>query len=184
MRKVRFSVAASLDGFIAGPNGEHDWIIMDSGIDFRAFFASIDTVLVGRRTYEMAKGTGPSGAMAGIKPIVYSRTLKAKDHPGVTIHANAPESVAALKAQEGKDIWLMGGGGLFRSLLEARLVDTVELGVMPVMLGSGIPLLPGPFSICPLKLDSSKVLESGALMLRYSFAPPGARAKPSSRRRP
>jgi dihydrofolate reductase len=182
MRKVRYSVAASLDGFIAGPNGEHDWIIMDPGVDFRTFFSSIDTVLLGRRTYEKAIAQGPKGSMPGVTSIVYSRTLNPKDHPGVTLHKDAAESVAALKARdEGKDIWLMGGGGLFRSLLEAGLVDTIEVGVVPVMLGAGVPLLPGPYGAFGLTLASSRVLDSGLLMLTYQpkAKSKGAKAKGS-----
>lgn len=184
MRRVRYSVATSLDGFIAGPNGEHDWIIMDPGIDYGSFFAAIDTVLVGRRTYEAAKARGPSGGMPGMTSIVYSRTLRSKDHPGVTIHNDAAASVASLKEQDGKEIWLMGGGGLFRSLLEAQLVDSVELGVVPVMLGAGVPLLPGPYSTFGLKLASSKVLESGLILLTYHPAPAKSkrRTKTTNRR--
>ena len=181
MRKVRYSVAASLDGFIAGPKGEHDWIIMDPGIDFRSFFATIDTVLIGRRTYEATKAGRGSGGMAGMKSIVYSRTLQPEKHRGVTIHADAAGSVAELKGQQGKDIWLFGGGGLFRSLLDAGLVDSVELGVMPVLLGAGVPLLPGPYSAFGLKLISSKALKSGTLMLTYEPAPPSTKGKRRTR---
>lgn len=167
MRKVRYSVASSLDGFIAGPDGEHDWIIMDPSIDFAAFFSSVDTVLLGRRTFEIAQQQGGGGGMPGMQSIVFSRTLHPADHPGVVIHNDAVATVTELKARGGKDIWLMGGGGLFRSLLEAKLVDSIEIAVVPVMLGSGIPLLPGSFAQFKLKLGSSQALGSGVLMLTY-----------------
>jgi dihydrofolate reductase len=105
MRRVRYQVAASLDGYIAGPNGEADWIIMDPDIDFRAHFAQFDTVLIGRRTFEaMARGT-KAGAMPGMKTFVFSRTLRQRDYPDVTIVGeNAEETLTALRAQPGKDV--------------------------------------------------------------------------------
>src|SRR5437588_5708298 len=147
MRRIRYAVAMSLDGYVAGPKGEADWIIMDPEIDFRALFAQFDTVLIGRRTFEgMARGKKKkAGAMPGMKTLVFSRTLRQRDYPKVTIVAeNAEETLSALRAEPGKDIWLFGGGLLFRSLLDAGLVDTVEVAMMPVLLGGGIPLFPPP----------------------------------------
>ena len=126
----------SLDGYIAGPKGEADWIIMDPDIDFRAHFAQFDTVLIGRRTFEGME----AGAMPGMKTLVLSRTLRQPDYPEVMILAeNAEATLTALRAESGKDIWLFGGGILFRSLLDAGLVDTVEVALIPVPLGGGIP---------------------------------------------
>src|SRR5947208_6493139 len=87
IRRVRYGVAMSLDGYIAGPNGEADWIIMDPDIDFRALFAQFDTLLMGRHTYELAAGAGP-GLWSGMKVVVFSKTLPASDHPGVMIIAD------------------------------------------------------------------------------------------------
>jgi dihydrofolate reductase len=108
-----------LDGYIAGPKGEADWIIMDPDIDFSALFAQFDTALIGRRTFEgMARGKKKPGAMPGMKTLVFSRTLRQRDYPEVTIVAeDAGETLTALRAESGKDIWLFGGGLLFRSLL-------------------------------------------------------------------
>ncbi len=142
MRRIRYAVAMSLDGYIAGPNGEADWIIMDPDIDFRALFDQFDTYLLGRRTFESIGGAG-GGGRQGAQTIVFSRTLRQQDYPNLTIVSENPEqALADLRAKPGKDIWLFGGGSLFRSLLEARLVDAVEVAVMPVLLGEGIPLLP------------------------------------------
>jgi len=165
---VRYQVAMSLDGYIAGPNGEADWIIMDDEIDFEALFAQFDTFLVGRKTFA-AMGGGQAGRK-GTKTIVFSRTLKPHDHPGVTIVADRiAETIAALRAEQGKDIWLFGGGELFRSLLDEGLVDSVEVAVIPVLLGGGIPLLPPPSSRTTLTLTGHKVYRaSGIVMLEYA----------------
>jgi len=170
MRQIRYAVATSLDGYIAGPKGEADWIIMDPDIDFRALFDQFDTVLIGRRTFEaMARGKKKAGAMPGMKTLVFSRTLRQRDYPKVTIVGdNVEETVAGLRQEPGKDIWLFGGGLLFRSLLDAGLVDTVELAVIPVLLGSGIPLLPGPAKQAKLKLTGHKIYKTGIVLLEYA----------------
>jgi dihydrofolate reductase len=171
MRRVRYAVAASLDGYIAGPKGEADWILMDPEIDFRAIFDQFDTALIGRRTYEgMARGKKKPGAMPGMKTFVFSRTLRQKDYPKVTIVAeNAEETVTTLRAESGKDIWLFGGGLLFRSLAEAGLVDAVEVAVIPVLLGEGLPLFPPPAKQVKLKLTGHKVYKkTGIVSLEYA----------------
>ena len=168
LRRLRYSVAMSLDGYIAGPDGEYDWIVMDPAIDFAALFAEFDTAVMGRRTFEVALREGGGGAMPGIDVIVFSRTLRPDDYPAVTVTAADPaESVARLKEKPGKDIWLFGGGVLFRTLADARLVDTVEVGIMPVLLGEGIPLLPAGASL-KLRLTKSDVLASGIVMVSYA----------------
>jgi dihydrofolate reductase len=170
MRRVRYAVAMSLDGYIAGPNGEADWIIMDPEIDFRALFEQFDTFLMGRRTFEAIGGAG-GGGQPGAQTIVFSRTLRQQDYPNLTIVSENPErALADLRSKPGKDIWLFGGGSLFRSLLEARLVDAVEVSVIPVLLGEGISLLPPKPSSerFELKLASSRTFEMGIVSLEYA----------------
>jgi dihydrofolate reductase len=169
MKRIRYQVAMSLDGYIAGPKGEADWIIMDPDIDFGALFEQFDTFLLGRRTFE-AMARGGQGGTPGVKTLVFSRTLRQQDYPGVTIVAEGvEETVAALRAEPGKDIWLFGGGSLFRSLLDAGLVDTVEVAIMPVLLGEGIPLLPPLAKQTKLKLTGQKVYsKTGIVLLEYS----------------
>jgi dihydrofolate reductase len=169
MRKVVYSVAMSLDGFVAGPNGEADWITMDPEIDFGAIFARFDTVLMGRKTYEQAEAMGGGPAMPGVTSIVASRTLKPEDCPGATVVGDGlEERVRELKAGPGKDIWLFGGGELFRGLLDARLVDGVEVAVIPVLLAGGVPLLPAG-GRAGLSLRGHRVYEAtGTVSLEYA----------------
>ena len=180
-RRLRYHVAASLDGFIAGPNGEYDWIVPDPSIDFAALYKEFDTAVMGRKTYEVVTAQGGHGAMPGLEVIVFSRTLPGATHPGVRIiNDDPPEIVAGLKANPGRDIWLFGGGALFRTLLDAGLVDDVEVAVVPVLLGAGIPLLP---SGAPTKLvlQDFKILRaSGIVVLSYSV-PDAAGAAPRIR---
>jgi dihydrofolate reductase len=175
MRRVRYNVAASLDGFIAGPDGSFDWIPNDPAVDFAALFANVDAVLLGRRSYELVQSQGSGGEAwpAGSKLYVFSRTLRAEDHPGVTVvDRDAGAAVAALRAAEGGDIWLFGGGALFASLIAAGQVDRVEVTVVPVLLGAGVPLFPGDGTRAALQLESTKRYPSGMVTLVYNV--PGA----------
>lgn len=172
MRRLRYQVATSLDGYIAGPHGEFDWIIQDPDIDFAALFAQFDTVVMGRKTFTAMLQQGGSGAMPGLDVVVFSRTLRPADHPAVSIVNSDPAaSVQSLKATPGKDIWLFGGGGLFRTLLEAGLVDTVEPAVVPVLLGEGIPMLPAPGLRTRLSLTGHRLYpKSGIVLLEYTIS--------------
>ena len=170
MRRIRYQVAMSLDGYIAGPKGEADWIIMDPDIDFGTLWAQFDTLLIGRRTFEvMTRGKKKAGATPGMKTVVVSRTLRQRDYPKVTILAdNVEQAVSELRAESGKNIWLFGGGQLFGSLLGMGLVDTVEVAVIPVLLGGGIPLLPPPAEQTKLKLTGHKMYKTGIVSLEYA----------------
>ena len=174
MRLVSYGVAMSLDGYIAGPNGEHDWIVMDPDVDFSELMSGFDTFLLGRKTFEGMLRMGSDGRAApGTRNIVFSRTLRAGDYPQVTISDDAEGLVAELRKQLGKNIRLFGGGELFRSLLAARLVDRLEVGVIPVLLGGGTPLLPAPALRARLVLRKHRVYEkTGTVSLQYDIVQP------------
>src|ERR1700722_12311212 len=171
MKRLCYSVATSLDGYIAGPEGEYDWIVNDPTMDLAAQFSGYDTLLMGRLTYELAQSQPGMLKTMGMKVVVVSTTLKPSEHEEATILArDVPAAVSALKAepgpQPGKDIWLFGGGVLFRSLLDAGLVDSVEVAMSPILLGSGVPLIPAG-KRWPLRLEDSKIYPSGIVLLRY-----------------
>jgi dihydrofolate reductase/gamma-glutamylcyclotransferase (GGCT)/AIG2-like uncharacterized protein YtfP len=168
-RLVRFGGAMSLDGYIAGPNGEFDWILMDPDVDFGAMMAEFDTFLIGRKTFDAMRrmGTDPQPA-PGVRNIIFSRTLNPADYPELIIRDDAVAFVTELRTSPGKDISLFGGGELLRGLLAAGLVDRVEVGLMPVLLGGGIPLLPSPAARTTLKLRKQRVYEkTGTIGLEY-----------------
>jgi dihydrofolate reductase len=171
LRRVRYHVAASLDGFIAGPQGEFDWITPDPEVNFAELFSQFDTFVMGRRTFELVLSRGRESLVSFKRVIVASRTLAERDYPHTTVVGEGIERVvASLKHEAGKDIWLFGGGALFRSLLDAGLVDSIEIALIPVLLGGGISVLaPGQRSP-KLRLATSRALSSGTVMLAYELA--------------
>jgi dihydrofolate reductase len=170
MRQLVYSVAMSLDGYIAGPKGQSDWIVMDPEIDFGAMLGRFDAILLGRMTYEITRTQG-GGGMPGMKSYVFSRTLQQADCRGVAVSDDPSSTIPALKAEPGKDIWLFGGGGLFRSLLELGLVDRVAVAVIPVLLGGGLPLLPNTSTRTELKLvEHHAYAKTGTVLLEYAVA--------------
>ena len=167
MRELRYSVAASLDGYIAGPNGEFDWIIVDPDIDFEAMYAGFSGLVMGRHSYDVFVATGGSPGPA-LPTYVYSRTLPEGERDGIVFVRDAIPHVQTLKEQPGKPLWLWGGGDLFRQLAEAKLVDAVDVAVIPVLLGGGIRLLPEPGPKLTLELKRHRLYEkTGTLFLEY-----------------
>jgi dihydrofolate reductase len=169
MRKVTFGVANSLDNFIARADHGIDWLRWTNEVAalMKAFWKTIDTVVMGRKTYEVALKAGQS-SYPGVKNYVCSRTMTKSPDKKVTIVAvNAADFLRELKAKKGKGICLMGGGELARCLLEAGLVDEIVLNIHPVLLGSGIPLFLPMKHQFDLELAECKVLPKGCVCVTY-----------------
>ena len=167
MRKVRYQVACSLDGYLAGVEDDYDWITPEPEFDFEALYAQFDTLLMGRRTYEIVSASGES--FRGKEVIVASRSLRAEEHPEVEIVGEGLEDrVHELRSMSGRDIWLYGGGQLFAQLLDWDLVDSVEPAIIPILLGAGIPFLPAPAVRRRLELMSHQTYPSGMVLLQYA----------------
>lgn len=167
MRRVRYQVACSLDGFIAGPHDDIGWIPPEPSFDFEALHAQFDTLLMGRRTYEVARRMGET--FAGTRVLVASRSLRSVDTPGVeVVGADLEARVRELRQEEGLDIWLYGGGTLFAQLLAWDLVDTVEPAILPVLLGGGVRLL-RELAVCRrLRLTTHRAYPGGMVLLEYA----------------
>ncbi len=173
-RRLIYSVAASLDGYIARDDGSYDWIPEEPDIDWGAFLGRFDTMLMGRHTYEVLASQDIEGPMAAMEHLVFSRTLDPSDHPEVRIAREDPAQVlAGLRDRPGKDIWLMGGGQLFRSCLDRHLVDRIEVAVTPVLLGSGLPLLPPGEGDTRLALADLTRYPRGIVLLGYDVLTDG-----------
>ena len=174
MRRIRYNVAMSLDGFIADAHDAFDWIPNDDTVDFAALFARVDTYLLGRRTYETVLANGAPPWERGTRVYVISRTLKPGLHEDVTVVADDPVALASSLRHESGDgeIWLFGGGQLFATLLAANQVDAVELTIVPVLLGSGVPVVAAMPNRAALTLANTHVYPSGMVALHYTV--PGA----------
>jgi dihydrofolate reductase len=171
MRKLTFGGANSLDNYLARTDHAVDWLLWSDEVSaiMADYWKTIDTVLIGRKTYEVARRHGQgNGSYPGVKNYVFSRTLEQASHAGVTIiSGDAAEFVRDLKQQDGKDICLMGGGELARSLFEAGLIDEIGFNIHPVLLGSGIPLFHPMSRQINLELLECKVLKHGCVYVAY-----------------
>jgi dihydrofolate reductase len=175
MRTVTYGAACSLDGFIAGPNGEMDWLDFskDAQSIMGEYWKTIDTILLGRLTYEHAvkSGRGSGEGFPGVVTYLFSRTMTASPDPAVQlIREDAAGVVRRLKEQSGKDICVMSGGALAKSFFEAGVIDVVGLNIHPVLLGSGTPLFLDPGRRMDLELDECRRLQGGCVYLTYRVA--------------
>ena len=169
MRKVTFGGANTLDNFIARKNDEVDWLMWNKEVEAisREFWQTIDTVIMGRKTYDVAARSG-FGAYPGVKNYVFSRTLQKSSNRRVQIVSeDVADFVRRLKQEQGKGICVIGGGLLARSLFEAGLIDEIGFNIHPVLLGSGIPLFYEMSRQINLELLECKTLSHGCVVVRY-----------------
>ena len=172
MRKIIFGGANSLDNFFARNDGAVDWLMWsDEAAEItNNFLTAIDTILMGRKTYEFATshGGGENDDDSAIKTYVFSRTLKDEGKKSVEIISeNAAEFVRDLKDQDGKDICLMGGGNFAKTLFEADLIDEIGFNIHPVLLGQGIPLFYEMKKQIDLELVECKPFKNGCVYVYY-----------------
>jgi dihydrofolate reductase len=170
VRKITFGGANSLDNYLARTDHSVNWLLWgDEAAAFMAnFWKTIDTVLMGRKTYEVALRSGQTGGYPGVATYVFSRTLPPCSRDGVTIvSTDAVDFTRDLKRQEGKDICLMGGGELARPLFEAGLIDEIGFNIHPVLLGSGIPLFHPMSRQIDLDLLECRTFKNGCVLVTY-----------------
>ena len=169
MRKVVLALAVSLDGLIEGPNGEYDWCFTDQDYGMSEFFQRIDTIFIGRKTYEMtlAMGDMDSGGFPTLKEYIFSTTLNEVKEGATLLSGNIKTEVENIKKVTGKDIWLFGGARLTTSLMNLGLVDELSLAVHPILLGSGKPLFNNINASIKLSLVDSKTYSTGLVSLTY-----------------
>jgi dihydrofolate reductase len=167
MRKVVLGVGISIDGYIARPNGDVDFLFMPKDFSMALFFATIDTAVMGRKTYEVGLKLGGTFGY-GLAYYVFSHTLAAGERDGVAFTRESPTAlIGEIRKRPGKNIWLMGGGELARAFLQADLVDELLLGVVPILLGEGLPLFPAGFPQRNFALIENKTYSKGLIEIKY-----------------
>ena len=183
MRKVIYGGACSLDGFFADRDGAIDWLHFSKDVEkiMSASWATTDTILFGRKTWDFAAGQGSGGSMKGISAYVFSKTLTKLAGKGAElVTTDAGEFVRQLKSQAGKDILVMSGGNFATSLLKAGVVDEIGLNVHPVLLGNGPSAFLDPGARINLELTECRQLEGGCVFVRYAVTPSRA-SQPAAR---
>lgn len=177
MKKIILDLAITLDGFIEGPNGEIDWCILDDDMDFDGFLSTIDTIFYGRVSYDMwgnyrpDENAGPEEnnlwkAVHSKNKYVFS-SQKRENENAVFIDSDIAETVAEIKKQDGKDIWLYGGASLIKTFIDLNLIDVYRISVHPIALGKGKPLFEDLKDRLNLQLIKANVFKSGVVQLIY-----------------
>jgi dihydrofolate reductase len=179
-RKVILGLGVSLDGYIARPDGAVDFLFMpkDYGPEWMKFMRGIDTAIMGRKTYEVGKKMTGGAAFdtMGLKTYVMSKTLPSGEREGLIFtRSSAKELVQEIRKgqsrkEQGKDIWMMGGGELTRVFLDEDLIDAMYLGVIPTLIGAGIPLFPPGYPERAFTLIENKTFSRGMIALKYERA--------------
>lgn len=170
MRKIILGLAVSLDGFIEGPHGEYDWCFTDQDYGLKEFFKRIDSIFIGRKSYEMSLGL--EGGVSGFpkfKEYVFSNTLQTVKEGAILVKGDILNEVTKIKNESGKDIWLFGGADLTASLMNFGLIDEIGLAVHPILLGTGKPLFKNIKDRIHLTLADTKTYSTGLVYLTYTM---------------
>lgn len=169
MRKIVLYMASSLDGYIAARDGSVDWLFRDQDYGYAEFYSTIDTVLMGRRTYDQLLEFGKY-PYQGITGFVFSRTKAGQSDENVSfISGDIPKFARKLKSNRGKNIWLAGGAEIVREFMLNDLVGEIVLSMHPIVLGEGIPLFIPPLKRRNLHLHYCRTFDTGLVQLTYSF---------------
>jgi dihydrofolate reductase len=172
MRRIVLSLGISLDGYIARPDGFVDFLFMPKDYSMAAFFKTVDTAIMGRKTYEAGLRTsGGSFSTYGLITYVCSRSLSPGERNGLIFTSESPKAiVTSLRKRKGKNIWHMGGGELAGAFLQDDLIDELYLGVVPKLIGEGLPLFPAGFPERHFRLLESKSFSESLITLKYERA--------------
>ncbi len=167
MRKLILFIACSLDGCIARENGDVDWLFTDQDYGYAEFLSGIDTVLMGRKTYEQVLTFGEY-PYKGVEGYVFSRKRgNEKDENVAFLSGDVAKFVLGLKQKAGKVIWLVGGGELVHPFVQRDLIDEYVISIHPVILGSGVPLFRSPLPETWLRLGQCRSFDTGLVQLTY-----------------
>jgi dihydrofolate reductase len=169
MRKVTYSAAVSLDGYIAGPDEAIDWIRGSEDVDaiLKEAWAGVDTILMGRKTWDFAARSGGGGGTGKMRTYLFSQRMAEAPKGAELVQGDAAGFVRALKAEEGGNIFLMGGGELASALVEGGAVDEISLSIHPLLLGGGVPLLRPMSRRAALERIEARPIAKGCLYARY-----------------
>jgi dihydrofolate reductase len=168
MRKIILGLAVSLDGFIEGPNGEYDWCFTDQDYGLSDFFKQIDTIFMGRKSYELSQNMEGENPWKGMTTYVFSNSLlEVKGENVKLITGDIEKQINDLRKQPGKDIWMFGGAELLTTFVNNGWIDEYWLSVHPIILGAGKPLFQNIASRKKLRLTDHKAYQTGLVSLRY-----------------
>lgn len=174
MKKIRLFIASSLDGYIARNSGEVDWLFTDADYGYAEFFASIDTVIMGAKTYRQILEFGEY-PYKGKKGFVLSKTWQGKDDNVEFVGGDFKSFINTLRNGPGGDIWLVGGAEIIYYFIKQGLLDELILSIHPIILGDGIPLIVKDANLeTKLELKEVKSFESGLLQVSYDINYPTA----------
>ena len=166
MRPLSCFIATSLDGYIAGPDGEIDWLFTDQDYGYRPFIACVDTVVMGRKTYDICLTFGDY-PYPDMPNYVWSRTRHGRDNHATFVSGDIAELLRGLKRQAGKTIWLVGGSALVGEAVTHDLLDEVIVSVHPLLLGDGVPLFPRGLPKTQFQLITADTFNTGLVQLTY-----------------